>query len=308
MRNNWDGEKRVTGFKQHFISSADGTRLAYCDYPGKKRAGEDSSDRLPVICLPGLTRNARDFHALALAISTAEKRSRRVIAIDYRGRGVSDRAADPATYSIPVETQDLLTQLDHLGIGRAIFIGTSRGGLILHVLATIAPDKIAGVIFNDIGPELALQGLLDIQTYLKETPPLADWSEAAAHLRRVHGQSFPALSEQDWQELAHALYVETPEGIKADCDPAIAAAFAGADLSASPLPALWEAFDAFPPVPMMVVRGEYSTLLTPQTVEAMKARRANLITVTASGQGHAPLLHLEELREKILTFIATVDD
>lgn len=296
----------MTDFEQHFISSADGTCLAYRDYPRKERAAGDASDSLPVVCLPGLTRNARDFHALALAISTVEERSRRVIAIDYRGRGLSDRATDPATYSIPVETEDLLTLLDHLGIDSAIFIGTSRGGLILHVLATIAPQRIAGVIFNDIGPELALQGLLDIQTYLKDTPWIGNWGEAVAHLRRVHGPSFPALSNQDWQELADAIYVETKEGIRADCDPAIGAAFSAADLEAQPIPALWDAFDQFPEVPMMVIRGEHSTLLTSQTVAAMQTRRQDLIALTAAGQGHAPILHRQQLQKEILEFLATI--
>jgi pimeloyl-ACP methyl ester carboxylesterase len=296
----------MAGFEQHFINSFDGTRLAYRDYPPQNVAHGNAEARLPVVCLPGLTRNSRDFHTLAIAVSTAEKMPRRVIAVDYRGRGLSDRAADPATYSVATEMQDLMALLEHLEIARALFIGTSRGGLILQVLASVEPQRIAGAILNDIGPELALQGLIDIQAYLKEAPQLMDWAEVTAHLRQIHGQSFPILSDTDWQEMAHAIYADADNEIRADCDPVIPAAFSAADLTATPLPALWEAFDAFPPAPMMVVRGEHSTLLTPETVAAMQDRRPELVTLVAYGQGHAPLLHVHDVQEEILAFLTGI--
>lgn len=291
----------MQNFQQGYITAADGTRLAYRDYGTGSES--DVANSLPLVCLPGLTRNARDFHKLALQICASQTKPRRVVAVDYRGRGLSDRVADKASYTIVTETQDLCTLLDVLGIERAVFVGTSRGGLILHVLTSVAPQRIAGLILNDVGPELPVQGLLDIQAYLKTAPRLGQWDEAIAHLRQIHGPAFPSLSDGDWQDMARDLFVETDGGIVADCDPEIARAFSAADLGAHPLPSLWEQFDQFPDVAMMVVRGENSTLLTRETVDAMQARRPALNSVTAMGQGHAPLLHLGAVSRAIADFL-----
>ncbi|WP_137132801.1 alpha/beta hydrolase [Rhizobium sp. FY34] len=291
----------MQNFQQGYITAADGTRLAYRDYGTDTES--DVNHALPLVCLPGLTRNARDFHKLALEISASQTKPRRIVAIDYRGRGLSDRVEDKASYTIVTETQDLCALLDVLGIERAVFIGTSRGGLILHVLTSVAPERIAGLIFNDVGPELPLQGLLDIQAYLKTAPRLSHWDDAVTHLTQIHGPAFPALSDGDWQDMARDLFVETDDGIVADCDPEIARAFSAADLGAHPLPSLWEQFDQFPDVAMMVVRGENSTLLMSETVNAMQARRPALNNVMAIGQGHAPLLHLGSVSRAIADFL-----
>lgn len=282
-------------FAQHVIQSADGLSLGYRVYPG-------TPDRMPLVCLPGLTRNARDFHRLALILSQPEGRGPTIICVDYRGRGTSDRAPDAATYTIGAECQDLILLLDHLAIRKACFIGTSRGGLILHVLTSIAPERIGGVIFNDVGPVLDVQGLRDIQAYLTRAPLLTDWTQAVKHLRAIHGGSFPALREDDWQDLARSIYVEREGRIVADCDPAIGQAFAAMSLD-GPLPDLWTQFDQFADVPMMVIRGENSTLLSEATVRDMQSRRPKLKAVVAEGQGHAPLLHLPALAREITAFV-----
>lgn len=288
---------------QYHIAATDGTQLGYRLYAPAAEAAA-SPNTLPVICLPGLTRNARDFHPLAKRIITDPKRPRSVVCIDYRGRGSSGRAIDKASYTVATEAQDVMAVLDHLAIDRALFIGTSRGGLILHVLAALAPERLAAIVFNDIGPELGIEGLRQIQDYLRAPRRLATWRDAREDLKRVHGAAFPCLGETDWAEMAEAIYTQDENGIVADCDPAIAAAFAAADLT-PPLPALWAQFDQFPDIPMLVIRGEHSRLLTADTVAAMAARRPSLQAVVAPGQGHAPLLHRPEIAAPLGAFLAS---
>ncbi len=284
----------MTEYTQHFFTSGDGLSLGYRLYEG-------NPSRTPLVCLPGLTRNARDFHRLACFLSSGGE-GRGVICVDYRGRGRSDRAANAESYNVGVETQDLLLLIDNLGLEQALFLGTSRGGLILHVLAATAPHRIAGVIFNDIGPELGLEGLRQIQAYLRDAPVLKTWDQAVEHLKNIHGESFPALSEDDWQELARDIYRDDGSRIAADCDPAIGQAFAAARLE-EPLPALWPQFDCFPDVPVLVIRGEHSRLLTQRIVEEMQKRRPHIRAVTALGQGHAPLLHVDGIEHVIQDFL-----
>jgi pimeloyl-ACP methyl ester carboxylesterase len=286
---------------QHFATAGDGIRLGYRIYDSAA-----PSMAHPVVCLPGLTRNARDFHEIAGLIADDALKPRRVIAIDYRGRGTSERPDDKTNYTVGMEVQDLLTVLDACGIDRAVFIGTSRGGLILHVLADLAPQKMSAVILNDIGPELAVEGLAQIQDYLRAPDRPATWPQAVAVLKQVHGPTFPLLSDDDWMAFARAIYRESGGQLAADCDIAIAEAFAALDLS-QPLPSLWKQFDQFPQGPMMVIRGENSKLLTPQTVERMREHRPSLVSVTAQGQGHAPLLHVGGLPRQILDFLPDAD-
>lgn len=292
----------MTDYSQHHITAGDGTRLGYRLYP-PGGGGTEADGALPIICLPGLTRNARDFHPLALRLLRESASPRKIVSIDYRGRGTSAWAQDKASYTVAVEAQDLMAVLAHLKIDRALFIGTSRGGLILHVLAALAPERLAGVVFNDIGPELEIAGLRQIQDYLREPVAPANWEAARAELFRLHGAAFPILNDEDWAEMAHAIYTTKEGVITADCDPAIGAAFAAADLDA-PLPALWPQFDQFPDIPMVVVRGEHSQLLTDETVEEMKRRRPRLQRLLAKGQGHAPLLHRVEIVGPVTAFLS----
>jgi pimeloyl-ACP methyl ester carboxylesterase len=281
--------------RDHFIRVPDGLSLHVRDYGGGNRG-------LPVVCLPGLTRNLLDFEALALILA-APPYSRRVVSISSRGRGLADRDPDPSRYTIPVEAGDVIDVLDELSIDRAGFIGTSRGGLILHVLAmTPHLARIERVVLNDIGPVLEVEGLLQIQAYLGGRAEPQTFSEAATILREVHGMEFPALSADDWAGMARALYGETDGVIKADYDPEIARQFRAADLS-QPLPALWPQFALLAEKPVMVVRGEHSRLLSRETVREMSLRKPDLVSVEAKGQGHAPLLHLGALPEQIRRFL-----
>jgi pimeloyl-ACP methyl ester carboxylesterase len=286
-------------FQEHYFRARDGLRLYARSYGfeiGRHRTS------LPVVCLPGLTRNSRDFHALAAFLASPEGGAHAVIALDYRGRGQSARDDDKSRYMIPVEAEDIITACAHFGVGKAIFIGTSRGGLILHHLVGVAPALIARLALNDIGPVIELEGLLRIRDYLNATKGPDSWAAAPAHLRAVHGEEFPILHQQDWHEMAEAIYRDENGIPIVDCDPAIAAQLQGLT-SEAVLPTLWQQFDAFAGIPMMVVRGELSKLLSEATIKEMARRHSGLVTVTARGQGHAPLLHLDGLKQAISDFV-----
>lgn len=280
--------------------SDDGLTLHLRDYdPQVSRA----RGLLPVICLPGLTRNSRDFHQLAVLLSQDAVAPRRVIALDYRGRGLSNRDEEKANYNLRVEAQDVLTACVHLGIDKAVFIGTSRGGLILHFLIEMEPDLVAGVIFNDIGPEIEAEGLIQIRDDLNGAAGPNDWSDAAAMLKARHASRFPALDDRDWDEMAVAIYREVDGRPRADVDPAIAEQLMSIDFG-KPLPTLWRHYDAFADCPLMVIRGENSALLAEKAVAAMAARHPQLSVVSAPGQGHPPLLHIEPVLQRIRSFLA----
>ncbi len=243
-----------------------------------------------------------DFEDLARLLAAAPYH-RRVISISSRGRGLSDRDPKPDRYTIPVEAGDVVTVLDKLGIETAAFIGTSRGGLILHVLAMTHLARIERLVLNDIGPVLETEGLKQIQGYLGSRRLPSSFDDAAELLRATHGAEFPALSDQDWAGMARALYREIDGKLTADFDPAIAEQFRAADLS-QPLPDLWPQFVLFSDRPVMVVRGEHSRLLSRDTVAEMARRHSGCVAIVANGQGHAPLLHLDGLADDIGRFLA----
>lgn len=257
----------------------------------------------PLICLAGLTRNGRDFQPLAERLTSGPQGPRTVILIDSRGRGLSERDPDPARYSVPVEAADVLTVMDTLDIPKADFIGTSRGGLILHVLGATAPERLGKLVLNDIGPVIGLKGMRHIQAYLDPSPRPARLREVIAALRIVHGDAFPALGADDWEEMARAIYRGPEEAMIPDVDPAIAAAVKALDLG-QPLPDLWALFDNLTAMPMLVIRGEHSRLLEPQVLEEMLRRHPKAESFIAAGQGHAPLLHLPDVYAAIAAFLA----
>ncbi|MCO5063058.1 MAG: alpha/beta hydrolase [Rhizobiaceae bacterium] len=286
-----------SGFSDFHYSSADGLRLHARIY------GKADPQAMPVVCLPGLTRNAKDFHQLAMYLSEFAATRHRVISFDYRGRGLSDYDPDWKKYDVGIEAGDILTGLDALGIPSAAFIGTSRGGLILHILTMLRPDMLKAVVLNDIGPVLEVAGLALIKSYL-DAPAAkpASFEEAARIQKSVHGLAFPALGDRDWLDMAHAVYREVDGEIRPDFDPALLHGLDSFDLS-QPIPTLWPQFDAMSAIPVMVIRGENSLLLSPQTVEEMRQRHPMLEAVTVAGQGHAPFLHTDGLAERISAFI-----
>ncbi|MER8475088.1 alpha/beta hydrolase [Mesorhizobium sp. M1163] len=286
------------GFSDFFYAAPDGLSLHARIY------GEANSGRWPVVCLPGLTRNCRDFHALALYLSTQAKR--KVVAFDYRGRGQSAYDADIGHYNIGIEAGDILAGLAALSIEEAAFIGTSRGGLIIHVLGAMRPAVLKAVVLNDIGPVIETQGLAHIRSYLDPAPRPKAYAEVVRGLLSTHGADFAALTDADWERMASALYRETEEGFLPDFDPKLVDTLAGLDPS-RPMPDLWPQFHALAAIPMLVIRGANSKLLSAETLEQMRTRHTDIETITADGQGHAPFLESGILPGRIAGFFDRVE-
>ncbi|MBI1205546.1 MAG: alpha/beta fold hydrolase [Rhodopseudomonas sp.] len=284
-----------------FISASDGLRLHVRCYGSRIAPG------LPVVCLPGLARTAGDFEVLAEALAQDPHTPRRVIALDYRGRGQSDYDRDPSHYSFQVELADILTVLAALDCQPAIFIGTSRGGILTMLMAAVRPSVIAGAVLNDIGPVIEPKGLMRIKGYVGKLPEPRSYEEAAEILRRLFDAQFPKLTRADWLASAHRTFKQDKDGrLVPDYDVALAKTLEGVDFE-TPLPPLWPQFDALAHVPMMAIRGANSDLLSPATVEAMQARRANLEVLEVPDQGHAPLLVEADVIARIAQFVAACE-
>lgn len=288
------------GFSDFFYPAPDGLKLHARIY------GEANTELWPVICLPGLTRNARDFHDLACYLSSEATRPRKVVAFDYRGRGRSDYDPDIGHYNVGVEAGDVLAGLAALGIEEAAFIGTSRGGLIIHVLGALKPGILKAIVLNDIGPVIEAEGLAQIRAYLDRTPTPKTFAEAVDAQRRVHGAGFPALSGADWQRMVAAIFRDAEAGLVPDFDPALVDTLAGMDPS-KPLPDLWPQFEALAAVPMLAIRGGNSKLLSAATLAEMQKRHPGLETIIVDGQGHAPFLETADLPRRIAAFLDRAD-
>ena len=266
------------GYTDGYWWSNDGLRLHYRDYPGP-------DDRVPVVCIPGLTRNARDFANLAERV--AEKR--RVIAVELRGRGDSAYSADPMTYVPLTYLHDLERLFDELALPRFVVVGTSLGGIVAMLLAAAGAERLAGVVLNDIGPTIEPAGLSRIRGSVGRATSWPTWAHAARALGETNANVFPDYRLPEWIAMAKRLYKLTPQGrIVPDYDKAIAEPFrlpggeAGVDL--------WPAFDALKGVPTLIVRGERSDVLSDATARAMVARGRDATLVTVPRVGHAPTL------------------
>ena len=282
-----------------FVSAPDGLKLHVRSY-GRR------SEPLPVVCLPGLSRTAADFHPLAMTLADNGKPPRRVLALDYRGRGQSEYDRNPANYSLAVELCDLLAVLTALGIGPAVFVGSSRGGLLAMLLATVRPTAIAGVVLNDIGPVVEAKGLVRIKGYVGKLPQPKSFEEGAEILRRLFDAQFPKLDGGAWLASARRTWREQNGRLVLTYDAKLARTLKDFDPT-QPVPALWKEFDALARVPLMVVRGALSDLLSAATVTAMKARRNDMETLVIPNQGHTPLLVEPEVVARIARFVADCD-
>ncbi len=281
-------------FDTHTWLSSDGLSLS-----ARIHAGDRT--RAPVLCLPGLTRNARDFEDVAAAIAP----DRQVICPDLRGRGQSARAPDPATYTPVHYLGDVLGLLAGLGVERFVAIGTSLGGLLTMMLAGTDPARLAGAVLNDIGPVIDPAGLARIRGYVGVAACFADWDAAAQALAAAQADAFSAFMHEDWLRMARRTMRESAEGIVFDYDMAIAQPFADDD-GATPAPDLWPLFDALAGVPVTVVRGGASDILSAATAAAMQARHPGLDLVTLPGIGHAPTLDEAPARAAIARLLDRV--
>jgi pimeloyl-ACP methyl ester carboxylesterase len=275
-------------------TSADGLTLRYRDYPGR-------ADRPPLLCIPGLTRNCRDFEPVAAAFAGEW----RVIAIDLRGRGQSDYARDPASY-VPLQyVADVTALLDQAGLERVVALGTSLGGIITMLLAMTAPGRIAGAVLNDIGPDVDPAGLARIRSYVGQGRSFPTWVHAARGLREQGGVAYPDFAISDWLRLAKRLMVVGPGGrIAFDYDMRIAEPFNRPESTASF--DMWPAFRALVGRPVLAVRGALSDILSAATLTRMGQELPGLEAITVPRVGHAPTLEEPAAQQGIAAVLAQV--
>ncbi len=247
----------------------------------------------PLLCLPGLTRNLNDFDELAAAM----KGEARVIRLTMRGRGRSDWAADYTSYNVVQEARDAVEFMDFLGLEKATIIGTSRGGFNAMILAATAPERLAGVLLNDIGPELATDGIDKIMDYIGKPPVAQNLAALVAGLKADMSAAFPDLPDAKWEELARRWFKVSENGVALDYDPAIGRALH--EQAEGEPPDLWGLFDLMAGVPLALLRGANSDLLSVETAEKMRMRRPDMLYAEVPNRGHIPLLDEPESLETI---------
>jgi pimeloyl-ACP methyl ester carboxylesterase len=284
-----------TAYSEGEWISADGLTLRYRDYPGR-------GDGPPLLCIPGLTRNCRDFEPVAATFAGG----RRVIAIDLRGRGQSDYARDPASYMPLQYVADVAALLDQAGLERVVAMGTSLGGIVIMLLAMTAPGRIAAAVLNDVGPEIETAGLARIRGYVGQGRSFPTWMHAARGLREQGGIAYPDFAISDWLRIAKRLMVVGPGGrIAFDYDMKIAEPFNRAEGTA-PVD-MWPAFRALAGRPVLALRGELSDILSAATLERMAHEMSDLETVTIARVGHAPTLEEPTAQRAISALLARVE-
>jgi len=281
-----------TDWQDRYFASADGLRLYYRDYPAA------SAGRLPVLCLPGLTRNCRDFESTALRL----QRTRRVLSPDLRGRGRSQYDPHWQNYHPGTYVGDLARLLADAGVERVILFGTSLGGILSMLIAATTPQVPAGVILNDVGPEVAKEGLQRISSYVGRHGPVRNWQEAAEQMRSMYGIAMPDASAEDWLAFARRSYSEVDGVPRLDVDPGVGEAVRAAPAGAAP--DLWPIYAALKPLPTLAIRGELSDVLSEATFERMAHEKPDLERLTVPRRGHPPLLDEPESVAAIDDFLA----
>jgi pimeloyl-ACP methyl ester carboxylesterase len=277
---------------EYWFDSHDGLRLFSRVYAGPA-AGSPV-----VVCLHGLMRNSRDFEDLAAHLA----RRYRVIVPDMRGRGLSARDPNFNNYQLPVYLKDVLMLLTGLGAARVTIIGTSMGGLMAMLLAATQPALVAGIVLNDVGPEVDRAGLERIRGYAGKAAPVRSWAEAVALVRSVYGSALPGLSDERWEKMARQSYRADAQGVpQADADPLIGEPLRNSDSAA---PDLWPLWGALAKVPMLAIRGAHSDILSAATLTRMQREKPDLQVLTVTDRGHAPLLDEPESLGAIERFLS----
>lgn len=273
-------ESPAPSWRDFEFSTFDGARLYARDY------GDRHTANLPVVCLPGLTRNSKDFHDLAAELC----QERRVVAFDFRGRGRSAYAPGPDRYTPHIEMLDTLALMDAAAISHAVIVGTSRGGIVAMLMAVARPTAIAACVLNDVGPHLEPAGLLRICGYVSHAPVPEDWDHAISIVRQINEPSFAGLDDSDWDRFARQLYRDVDGSPRADYDPRLAETLKPVSAAKGRVPDLWPQFVALRHVPLLVVRGANSDLLSAETVAEMNALHPDMQALTIKDRGHAPFL------------------
>lgn len=278
-------------------TSQDGLSLYARDY-----AGASGPARLPVVCLHGLTRNSKDFGALAPLIAAT---GRRVIAADVRGRGLSDRDPNPANYVPNTYARDIILLLDRLGISRALFVGTSMGGIISLAISGMRRRAVAGLVLNDVGPEVCDVGIDRIKSYVGRKVDIGSWDDAADYLRTINGLAFPDYQPDDWQAFARRTFAESNGAPVLDYDPAIMQPLSENRYKAMTFVA-WYLFKRLArSAPVLLVRGELSDLLSREIADKMQRRVPAMRRVEVPRVGHAPMLSEPQAVDAITAFLKT---
>ena len=268
-------EGAVAGFREGRFTSQDGLRLFYRDY------GDPAAPDVPLLCLPGLARNSRDFHPLAVRHSAR----RRVVCLDYRGRGRSDYAPEWRHYAATNDLNDVRHLLAATGLHRVVAIGTSYGGLLTMGLGIVAPRALVGAVLNDVGPELSPQGQERILLHLGEGRPQPDWATAIAHLK-VLLPNLPFRTDAEWEDFARGTYVEEAGQLRVAWDTNIVRPLQ----HGGERPDLWALFRSLRNVPTLLLRAELTDILTEAVADRMASLHPHLARVTVPGVGHAPML------------------
>ncbi len=286
-------------YAERIWTTADGLRLFARDYPGA-----DGAARLPVVCLHGLTRNSADFADVAPKLAAL---GRRIVVPDMRGRGRSDYDPQPMNYVPATYAADISGLLDALGVARAVFIGTSMGGIISVALAAKHPKLVAAAVLNDVGPQAAPEGLARIAGYAGKPVEIATWEDAAAYVRRINGPALPNLTDRDWAKFARRTFREDASGRPVlDYDPAISVPIKAGRISI-PKTLAWMLFNRFAKGrPTLLLRGALSDLLARETALKMKAKARSMVLAEVDGVGHAPLLTEPQAVTALEDFLARV--
>jgi pimeloyl-ACP methyl ester carboxylesterase len=273
-------DQPTTHRASRFLTAADGLRLHYLEY------GPPQSKATPVVCLPGLARTAEDFDRVARALAA---HGRRILALDYRGRGLSEWDEDWRRYNLDVEEADILAVLAHAQAPQAVFIGTSRGGIHIMRLGASRPQIVRAAVINDIGPVVEHAGLMRIKSYIGRLPPIASMPIALAALRLAAGAQFTSLSQEEWETFAQSTFVERNGKLETRYDPALAHVFDEVGPGSGPL-SFEEQWAAMATIPTLGIRGSNSDLLSPETFARMRDGHPLFESFIVQGQGHAPLL------------------
>ena len=268
-------------FQDRFWVSGDGLRLHARDYGAPL-------GKAPVVCIPGLTRNCRDFEDLAPWLA---QRGRRVLAVDLRGRGQSARDPDRRRYQPIVYADDVASLLDSIGVSKALFVGTSLGGLVTMSLAARRADLIGGAVLNDVGPRVSSAGLRRIASYVGKTNPVESWEDARAYVKQINAAAFPILEDGRWAVVARRLFKEDEKGAPVlDYDPLIFRKTHPFMIWLT-TPLIWAAFKRLSRCgPLLVLRGAFSDILDLRTARRMARVAPDAVVVDIPGVGHAPML------------------
>jgi len=275
------------------FDAPDGLRLSARVWAGPR------PDAPAVLCLHGLTRNSRDFEPLAEVLAQRW----RVVAPDQRGRGRSAYDPEPTNYNAGIQVLDTFALLDRLGVGRCVIVGTSLGALMGVAMANLQPERIAGLVLNDAGPDVDPRGLARIAGYVGKGGPVLTWPQAAAALEAIHGVALPTYGEADWLRMARATYVEDADGLRPDYDANLGRAFGVASGAG---PDMWPAFEVCGRTPTLLIRGALSDIMARETAEAMVGRFGVEFAEIAD-RGHAPDLSEPDATAAIQRFLVNAE-